>query len=219
MNIKPVTGVLKTLTWIKISQLVILMFAIMAFWLFWVFRADVYTSMKMGALNTVTLVTSIDVSPKSRSAIVDIINKNPTLIAGIQVVNVDFKRNVRSSSYFAFSDVNLQISVQDYLNTSVAETPLFTDVEPNNRQIIDLVNGEFICNDFKDTIAGKIYYNGSTSVSTVCSISIPPHYGKFSGYLNIYLKRKPDEIDRDTIRQMAREISESIYTNDIIAKK
>ncbi len=52
-------------------------------------------------------------------------------------------------------------------------------------------------------------------VATVCSISIPPFYGRFSGYLNIYLTKKPSPDELTLIRQVARDLSLRIYENDV----
>ncbi len=215
IDLKNLTSLLRALSWMKIAQLATLTSIIVLFWMMWVFRMDMYSSLRMGSLNNAALVTSIDVSDQTKTYINDVITRSSTLIGGIQVINVDFKRNIRSSSYFAISDPILKDAYQEYMLTKVANTPLFNDSEINNRRVIDLVNGEFICSDFTSTLAAKIYARASNSIVMICSISIPPLYGKFSGYLNIYVKRQPDNNDRDVIRQTAREISERIYVNDI----
>lgn len=219
LNLTPVADFFKALTWTKIAQLFVL-FLLLAFaWLAWQFRGDMYTSLKMESLSDVDKNLVIEVSDNSKRRIENLLQRRPDLIGAIQIVNVNFKKNTRSSAYFSATEPIIRQSETEYRNSQVSATPLFNDNEVNNQRLVDLVNGNYICTPFKETLGAKIYPKASDTITTICSLGIPPYYGKFTGYMNIYLRHKPDKDDYDMVRMMAREISNEIYNNDVLNAK
>lgn len=184
-------------------------------WGFWENRTTIYNSLRVSVRVETQEALLLNLSPGTLFILDDTTSKMKNLIGGIQVVNVDFKKNNRSTSYFAFSDINLKTSFANFQASKIAETPLFTDNELNNQRIIDLINGEFICNDFKETQSFKSYPRAGDTIATVCAISIPPYYGRFSGYMNLYLIKKPTTDELTVIRQLSRDISLKIYETDV----
>lgn len=215
VKVTTVTGLLKTLTWNKIIQTTVLLIILGLSWGFWENRTTIYNSLKVTVRVESQDALILNLSSGTVFALDDTVSKMKNLIGGIQVVNVDFKKNNRSTAYFAFSDINLKTSFANFQASKIAETPLFTDNEINNQRIIDLINGEFICNDFKDTQSIKAYPRAGDTIPTICAISIPPYYGRFSGYMNIYLIKKPSADEISVIRQLSRDISLRIYETDV----
>ena len=78
-----------------------------------------------------------------------------------------------------------------------------------------LINGEFICDPFKDTIAYRFAPSADSIVATVCANGIPPIYGKFTGILSVYLKRVPTQEEIDRIRTLSRDLSLEIFERDL----
>jgi hypothetical protein len=83
--------------------------------------------------------------------------------------------------------------------------PLFNDSPENNKKIVSLINGEFICSKFNTTLTYK--YAPDANVDTVCSFAVPPYYGQFRGWILVYLKNAPDSADLDEVKIIVRELS------------
>lgn len=210
---------LNTLTWGKVAQVAVLLALLISFWFAYHFRENMYASLKMNTLTETDYVIVIELTPETKIKITETVTRFPNMVAGIQIVNINFRKNTRTASYSFISDPVLKKSIEDFQNNSIADTPIFNDNETNNRRVIALVNGEFICTPFKDTIAITTYSGSVNNISHICSVSIPPHYGKFSGYLNIYVTHKPNSIELEMLRQLATELSNQIYVNDILHEK
>jgi hypothetical protein len=102
----------------------------------------------------------------------------------------------------------------------LGEIPLFNSDPINNVRMSKLINGEFICDPFKDTIAYKLAPATNKSVvtnivSTVCANGIPPTYGRFTGIVSVYLKTVPTQEENDRIRTLSRDLSLGIYERDL----
>ncbi len=214
MEIKDVVGLFKVLSWTKIAQFSALAIICLLALLAWQGKEILYNSLKVKAVVETEEPIKIKTSEQTNSYIDNILTKSSN-ISGIQIINVNFRKNTRSTAYFTISDRILRDEVEDHRKKSIADTPLFNENETNNQRLINLINGDFVCTDFKDTIGGKIWPKAATSVTTVCSISVPPYYGRFSGYVNVYLNRKPDSSDIILLKQLMRDISLRIYEKDI----
>jgi hypothetical protein len=205
---------LKTISWIKNAQFfVFLLICGMAYGI-WENRVVVYNSIKVGARYETQQPLVLNLSNSTRDYINLAAEKTKGIVAGIQVVSVDFKKNSRSTSHFVTTEASLLLSFNEYTDNKVAPTPLFTNSEIENQRVIDLINGEFVCLPFTQTIAGTIF-SRAKNITTVCSISIPPYYGRFSGYMNVYLKTSLAGTDLSIVRQLSRDISLRIYETDI----
>jgi hypothetical protein len=136
---------------------------------------------------------------------------------GIQIINVDFRKNIRTQAFFVSNNEKLKKSVDDYLAlTGGSGTSIFTNNEVNNKRIIDLLNGNFICTPYEDTIAPLIYQGTLGSINYICSVPIPPYYGKFTGYVNVYLTEKPTDTKIAAIRQSMSELSIIVYEEALL---
>lgn len=215
MDVKNITSLLKVLTWQKIVQATILIVILGVSYGFWENRVTIYNSLRVDARVEVEQPIVIQLSPATISTLEESVQKMRGLISGVQVINVDFKKNSRSTAFFVSSDPILRKEFEDFQAKKITDISLFSSSEVNNQKIINLINGEFICNDFKDTAGAKIMPRAMDTVPVVCAISIPPYYGRFSGYLNIYLAKKPTPEEISIIRQIARDLSSRIYETDV----
>jgi hypothetical protein len=128
---------------------------------------------------------------------------------------VDFQKNTKTYVYYYIKDPRVLKIYQTYVNAASTETPLFNNDDTNNKRIIELINGEFICTPFDFKYILSVIPEVSQYVSTVCSNGIPPYYGKFMGLVSIYTKRPPTQTEIDQIRVIINKLSSSIYTRDI----
>jgi hypothetical protein len=214
MDVKNVTSLLKILSWQKILQAVALILIVGLAYSFWENRITVYNSLKVGARVEVEQPLVITLSPGTTRMLEESTQKMSNIVA-VQVINVNFKKNSRNTAYFASGNPAVKAEFDEFQNRKITDTTLFNSSEINNQKIINLINGEFVCNDFKDTVGAKLMPKAQDSVATVCSISIPPFYGRFSGYLNIYLSKKPTLEEISMIKQVARDLSLRIYETDV----
>lgn len=213
--IDTITNLLKVLSWQKIVQGTVTMLILGTAYGLWENRVVVYNSLRVSAQVESISPLVIKLSESTKVLMDSTIAKSTDLIVGIQVMNVDFKKNTRSTSYFSFGNTILKESVKDYELASISDIPLFTDKESNNQMVVNLINGEFVCRDFSDTIEHKTFFGASRIVKSVCSISIPPFYGRFTGYMNIYLTKIPTQDEVIFIRQLARDMSLRVYEVDV----
>lgn len=141
------------------------------------------------------------------------VNKSELIIA-IQVTIVDFQRNIRYPIYTYTDNADLREIYFRFLDNSITELPLFNTDVNNNRRLVELINGEYICNPFEETIGAKLLPEVGRFISNVCANGIPPYYGKFSGIVSIYVRRPPTTEEIDQIRTLSRVLSVEIYDRE-----
>jgi len=139
------------------------------------------------------------------------VDRQPNVLA-MQVVTVHFQRNIRVETYMKISNPVLQEMYNLYLNNKVVDVPLFNTDPDNNKRMLRLINGEFVCMPFMNTISGKTVPAAGKLISTVCAIGIPPQlHGEFTGILTIYLEKRPDPVEEQILFLFARDTSVKIY--------
>lgn len=170
---------------------------------FWENRAFIYGQVRPGKI-TVDKIPVI-VSP-STEAIIKSTVFNSTLISAIAVVSVNFEQNTRQLVYFLTDDLIFENSykkfITDNLNKSV---PLFNADPENNRRLIALINGEFVCSPFTATTTYR--FAPDVDIQTVCSVGVPPYFGKFRGTVMVYLKTTPSSEELAQVRVTLRDLS------------
>lgn len=134
------------------------------------------------------------------------------IVNGIQVVRVDLKRNIRYIVYGRYTDPRLEALYTTFSQTRITiEIPIFTEDEVQNARVVRLMNHEFYCNPYKETLSYKFVPESAKYAHTVCSISIPPAYGEFRGMLAVTLSREPTELEIDTVRILLKTLADKIY--------
>jgi hypothetical protein len=214
IKVDQITNLFKVLGWAKLVQFTVLILIIGTTYALWENRSVVYNSIRVGARVETSESLIINLSDRSRILVDTASSRARYLIAGIQVVNVDFKKNSRSTAYISINDQSLKNAFNRFEENYFGPVPLFSEKESNNQKLINLINGEFVCEDFVGTYASTSLLGVST-VPTLCSISIPPYYGRFSGYMNIYLLKVPTVDEVILVRQIARDLSLKIYEIDV----
>lgn len=136
------------------------------------------------------------------------------IIVGIMVVSVNLQKNARYSVYTYINDPEVKTIYDKFLENGITkEVPFFIGNQIHDLRLTRIMNHEFICSPFKDTIGYKISPDAANKISTVCAVSIPPSYGNFKGIIGIYLKSYPTDIEQDRIRIFIKSIAEetSLY--------
>ena len=134
------------------------------------------------------------------------------IINGVQVVKIDLTRNVRFLIHTYWKTSELQRLYDDFSKTRItSEIPVFSKDEVQNARIIRIMNHEFDCTPFKDTLSYKLVPESANHIAVVCSISIPPAFSEFKGIIAASLSRVPTEIEKAFVRNALMDISNNIY--------
>lgn len=156
-------------------------------------------------------ILALNISPELRAEIDSVVKRKPN-ISGIQIVTVHFQRNIKVETYMSVDNTALQEIYDLYVRNKVVETPLFESEAALNTRTLKLINGEFICSPYNESVAFKYAPAGARLINTVCALGIPPHrYGEFTGILTIYLKDAPSKEEIDLLFLYSRELSIKIY--------
>lgn len=142
---------------------------------------------------------------KSRVKAVGDINEN---IVAIQIVHVDLSKNVRSLRFMYIKDSRLSAFAEEYNKGRISPFyPVFTSDNINNDRITRIINHEFVCSPYEETLSAKVVPVSTSYVKVICSIGIPPSYGRFNGIVAILLKNTPSENEIAIIRSYIKKLS------------
>lgn len=202
---------LDALSWKKIAQLAAFLFVIVSGWVTFEMREPIYNFIVQSRIQKSQPSVLSSISKKTASVIDSMVIQSP-LIIGISIVNVDFQRNLRTIIYTSIDDNGLKAEYDKvYVSTSL---PLFDTNVSNNKRLVGIINGEFICSPYADTVSAETAPATKKYIQTACISGIPPYYGAFSGIVNIYLTRQPTPEEVDQIRVLSRNISVLVYDSD-----
>jgi hypothetical protein len=134
------------------------------------------------------------------------------IINGAQIVKVDLQRNVRYIIHAQIKDPELRKLYEEFSNSRITtEIQVFSKDDVQNARIIRLMNHEFDCTPYKNTLSYQLVPESAKFVTTVCSISIPPAFNEFKGIIAVTLSREPSEYEKSVIRIALIELSNRIY--------
>jgi len=134
------------------------------------------------------------------------------IIEGVQIVKVDLQKNIRYIVYSSIKNPEIQKIYSNFITDNVSiEVPVFTASNSQNIAMVSIINHEFICYPFKDTISYELIPELGKFVTTVCSTTVPVETGKFAGFVAVFLNRMPTDTEKDLIRIESTKISEQAY--------
>jgi hypothetical protein len=210
-KIESIQTLLSSLTWGRIAMLATFLVVVGFSYAMFDNRFAVYEY--IGNVKTIPPAKSIKISKETRDAI-DGVVAGSELINAIQITLVDFQRNTRTIVFTKIDDPRLAELYKKFEDRSPTELPLFNTDIINNQRLVNLVNGDFICNPYKDTIGAKLIPETTQYIHTVCAGPVPPFYGRFSGIISIYLTKQPSPVESEQIKVLSRNLGLSIYNND-----
>jgi len=153
--------------------------------------------------------------PLSPELVVYVNNRvnNLPVVNGIQVVKTEMKRNVRYMIHAYQTDDNLKKLYTSFMSSRITmEVPIFSNNFKQNLRTVKMMNHEFDCVPYTDTLSYEYVPESAKYVTTVCSISIPPAYGEFKGMLAVTLRKVPTEIEELLVKEMLIDLSDKIYS-------
>jgi len=203
---------INTLTWGKL--LLITTFLVVVGFAYAMFdnRFAVYEF--FGSARIIPPAAVINLSKDSVDIITETVDRSE-LIVSIQITLVDFQRNTRVINYTYIDNPLLREMYKKFMEKAPRELPLFNTDIINNQRLVNLVNGDFICTPYKETLSAKLVPDTVPYVATLCAGPVPPLYGRFTGIISIYLKKEPTPIEIEQIRNIARTIGLLVYNNDL----
>lgn len=134
----------------------------------------------------------------------------------ILVTEIDLQQNRRLPKYL-YLDSPQEKNVQNKASILIPQ-PVF-DLDPKNtQQMIGILNNEFVCNKFEDTIFARIYPELAKEMPYVCRLSIPPFYGRFVGLLTVGLRHQLSKDEMERLRVELARFSVEVYLRDVVKK-
>ncbi len=209
--IEELRGLLNILSWTKVIQIFLISLISVGVFVLWEGRAVIFQYYEANRP-----VRTIVLSKKSIRDI-DTFTRTNYNIVGTQITSVDFQKNIRKVVFASIDDDRMKRIYDRFLDDiKITEFPfLSNNDQQNNIRMVGLLNGEFVCNPYLDTLAGHVMPEGAVIVTTVCATGIPPDYGKFMGIITVYLKHEPVGEEKLALQTFIRDLASHIYKNDI----
>lgn len=158
--------------------------------------------------------TVFSVGEPTKKKIAEYVKADKDIVA-FTVLAVDIRLNLRNQVYF-YADPTIVNPPTLQPLAAIQRLPLFTKNEENNRQMIKLINGEFTCSPYSQTLLAGLAPAVNQDIVTVCRASLPPYYGHFSGYVSIMLTNDPDVEQQLRLKQYVESLATEIYFRDVI---
>jgi len=132
-------------------------------------------------------------------------------ILGVQIVSTNLQLNTRYVVYANVYDPELAKKYNDYVSKNgIQQFPIFTKDDKSNLRIVRIINHEFVCAPFKESIIYKYIPIDDDKITTVCTISIPPDYGEFKGMVTVFMKDNPGDFEMEQIKYILNNVSQTI---------
>ena len=206
---------LNVLTWKKLIQLLTFMLIIGLTWATYENRDVIYGFASQKRIDA----TSPHVTELSKATILEIntVADKSENIEAKQVILAEFQKNERIIiyTYIEEEEKALKDIWAKYSSSSVGNMALFTDNVADNKVVVDLINGEFICRLYSETINVRLAPESAKYVKFTCANGIPASYGRFTGIILLYLKHQPTPEEYDQIKSATRLLSTHIFENDL----
>lgn len=185
----------------------------------WENRQPIYTTLTAGEKYSAIESIPNTLSDTSVKLIQNVVNRQTNIVA-IQIVGVDFRRNTRDTTFF-FSKVGaLQNEYNDYMNSKVSSPALFEkDNEIANQRVVRIMEIEFVC--VQELPQNVLWMTPSATgrVGEICSLAIPPRFGKIVGYINIWLEKPMTPQQAANYKSVTRQLADEIYDRDVLQIK
>ena len=204
------------LTWGRIAMMLALLLLSGMSVAFWENRPVIYSSITAGDKFSAEVIPPL--SEVTKTTLKNIVQRHTNIVA-LQVIKTDFRNNVRDTVFFNSEVSQLQLEYDFYHETKTTYMQLFTtgDVEQNER-MIKIIEQDFVCVDIPHNILLMMPSAGKYA-KQICSISVPPRYGKMVGYVNIWLIEPIERTHVPYYKGLARSISDEVYDRDVMQGK
>lgn len=206
---------LSALTWKKLVQLLAFIFIMGLAWATYENRETIYGYVTQKRIDPAASLTR-ELS-KSTKVQINSITEKSDLIVRVTVVVADFQRNQRIEvySYVSSNQPGLKRMYEIFLANSIGNPPLFSDNVEDNKKLVALINGEFVCSPYDTSFNQRLAPETAAYIKYSCSNGIPASYGRFTGIITLYLNRAPRPDESEQLRIVAKNLSTLIFDTDL----
>lgn len=201
------------MTWPRFLKTTATLIFAISMWTLFENRQSVYTGL-IASKGSVTMIEA-PVGEATVKAVNEILSKAAGKVVAVQFVSVDFKTNTRATVYFESTNANMNMVMSNFQNRKLTDTAFFNQDTQNNERNTAIINGEFICSKLVDIAVFQRAPQLRDYSDIVCSVSLPPYPGFFSGYVNIYIKGSLVGDELADIRTAARKLAIVAYDLDV----
>lgn len=152
------------------------------------------------------------VSEATKEKVKDFVASNKDFVA-MGISAADLRLNQRTTIYFFSLEAG---NGSPQVTRNLDRLAFFTNDDENNRQMIKMINGEFHCVPYANTILAKSRPEINRNVSSICRASLPPYYGHFAGFITLYTKHDPSVDQLVELKNSMETFATEIYFKDVI---
>jgi len=165
--------------------------------------------------------TPLELSTESASDLIAFA-KNHSNIVGVSAVTVNLAKNSVHTTYFKGLTPQMESMWNNYESHRASAPAAYASTATLNARITSLINGNFVCSKFEDTLNYKFFPDAIAFSPWICSIAVPPGFdksGDFVGYVNFFLAQPPADRDQKALAGDAVILASTIYKRDILHKE
>lgn len=155
-------------------------------------------------------------STETRTQIQQLIAKGD-LVKLVLITQADLKKNRRSAKYFQLEDPDSVLIRKKA--AGLLPQAVFDSDERNTKQMVQVLNGEFVCSRYEETVFMTIFPELKPRIPFICRLAVPPFYGRFVGILTFGVSREPTKLEMDSLRIEANRLSVQIYLKDVMRQE
>lgn len=209
-----VSALVKTITFNKVLLWALAMIITVVSYTVYERRDDLFQASPFARLpgNDVGMIFNISKTTKARAK--EFVESDQ-MIVGLTILSADLRLNSRVS-LFHIGDNEYADPVAEAALQNLSSLPLFSKSEENNRQMIKLINGEFLCVPYATSAMALAVPNANKRVITICRASLPPYYGQFSGFVSLFLNADPDIERQIRLKQQLEMFATGVYFRDVV---
>lgn len=199
------------------AKLVVLCVSLVLLYTAWEYREPVWK--KVVAENKIT-VGQLPIPPsKQTQDEISAMVRQSEYIGAAQIVNVNFLTNERAVVYSFSDDDKITYEMGEFYKHRTSSTPFFLPKNSigaveNNWRSVGIMNGVYSCDNFEQTIGVRNFPNLIGRVAQLCSVSIPPYEGYFSGYVVVWLLTDPQPGQAEDIERKVRSVARAIFERE-----
>lgn len=155
------------------------------------------------------------VTTETQASLNNLIKSTP-IVKFAMITEVDLQKNKRVPLFWVLDDPN-EAFIRAKANTLLPQAVFDYDAK-NTQQMVAILNNEFVCAKFQDTVYQRFFPDLGKRMPIVCRLAIPPFYGRFVGILTIGLSAIPTKEENDSVRLEASRLAVEIYLRDVLRK-
>lgn len=160
-------------------------------------------------------VHRIDISVQTKAQLTEIVLTSK-IIKLIMITEIDTKNNQRFTRWlFANDALSKKIRENDKL---MLPLPMFNTDNQNTQQMIGVLNNEFVCTPFSQTVHYSRISALSPPLTTICQLAVPlPRFGLFAGIITIGLTSNLTKDQQDAMKLEVSRIAAKLFIRGDIA--